>query len=202
MGEKISLKEIERRAYLSYHQDGLVDVSIGLAILVFGAYILYDPGMVVIGAGSLFVFFLLYAGAKKAITIPRLGYVKFASERKNKIRIILLALALANVASLFASAYRPLAVFLVENYMIVVGVIGAAIFSLVAYLSDIKRFYAYAAMTLVLFPSGYVFHTLFQHNFILMGVLMLFSGVGLLYRFLRKYPKQAGEILDDEPRKR
>lgn len=169
---------------------------------MFGAYILYDPSMVVIGAGSLLVFFLLYAGAKKAITIPRLGYVKFASERTNRTRNIMLfmtlALVLGNVAGMFAWVYPSLGVYLEEHFMIIVGVIGAAIFGLVAYLSDIRRFYAYATMALVLFPSGYVFYALFQYQFVLMGVLMLLSGEVLPYRFVRKYPRQIGEKLDDE----
>ena len=205
VGEKIDLKEIERRAYLSYHQDGLVDIFMGLAFLVFGAPILYDPGMVAVG-GIIAVVPVMYAAVKKAITIPRLGYVKFASQRRNKTRIVVLFLVVAgvlgNVAGVFALIYRPFVIFLVENYMMVIGVVGAAIFSLVAYLSEIKRFYAYGAMVLIVFPSGYVVHTSLQYHLVLMGVLMLLSGVGLLYRFLRKYPKQAGEKLDDEPRKR
>jgi len=213
VGEKIDLKEIERRAYLSYHQDGLVDIFIGLAFLVFGAPILYDPGMVIpppgmvaaVG-GIIAVVPVMYAAVKKSVTIPRLGYVKFASQRRKKTRIVVLFLVVAgvlgNVAGVFALIYRPFVIFLVENYMIVVGVVGAAIFSLVAYLSEIKRFYAYGAMVLIVFPSGYVVHTSLQYHLVLMGVLMLLSGVGLLYRFLRKYPKQAGEKLDDEPRNR
>ena len=101
----------------------------------------------------------------------------------------MLALVLANVAALLAGAYLPLAVFLAENYMIVLGVIGAAIFSLVAYLSDIKRFYAYGAMNLIVFPSGYIFSTALYQPLILLGALITFSGAVLLWRFLRKYPK-------------
>jgi len=30
---KINLKELERKAYLSYHQDGVLDLFIGLSIM-------------------------------------------------------------------------------------------------------------------------------------------------------------------------
>lgn len=200
------MKTIERKVYLSYHQDGLVDVFLGLAILVFGAYILYEPGMVAIAGGTIAVFPVMYAAAKKSVTIPRLGYVKFASQRRNKTRNVLLFLVVAgvlgNVAGVFAMIYRPFVIFLVENYMIVVGVVGAAIFSLAAYLSEVKRFYAYSAINLIAFPSGYILPTAIYQPMILLGAIITISGAFLLYRFLRKYPKRTGEMLDDEPRKR
>lgn len=217
VGEKIDLKEIERRAYLSYHQDGLVDIFIGLAFLVFGAPILYDAGMVAVGGipppyitaavgGIIAVVPVMYAAVKKLVTIPRLGYVKFASQRRRKTRNVVLFLVVAgvlgNVAGVFAMIYRPFVIFLVENYMIVIGVVGGAIFSLAAYLSEIKRFYAYGAINLIAFASSRLLHAGLYQPMILLGAVITFSGAFLLYRFLRKYPKRTGEMLDDEPRNR
>lgn len=200
------MKEIERRAYLSYHQDGLVDIFLGIAFLAFGAPILYDPGMVAVAGGIIAVVPVMYAAVKKSVTIPRLGYVKFASQRRSKIRNVVLFLVVAgvlgNVAGVFAMIYRPFVIFLVENYMIVIGVVGAAIFSLAAYLSEVKRFYAYSAINLIAFPSGYILPTAIYQPMILLGAIITISGAFLLYRFLRKYPKRTGGTLDDEPRKR
>ena len=36
MSDKINLKEIEKKVYLSFHQDGLLDLFLGLAIILFG----------------------------------------------------------------------------------------------------------------------------------------------------------------------
>ena len=36
MSDKINLKEIEKKVYLSYHQDGLLDLFLGMAIIFFG----------------------------------------------------------------------------------------------------------------------------------------------------------------------
>ncbi len=193
MGERVNLKAIERKAYLSYHQDGLVELFIGIAVIVFGALIAYDPSMVAIAGGTIAVVPAMYTATKKLVTIPRLGYVKFASQRKYKIRNVVLFLVVAgvlgNVAGVFALIYRPFVIFLVENYMIVVGVLGAAIFSLAAYLSEIKRFYAYGAVNLVAFPSGYILPTAIYQPIILLGAIITVSGAVLLSRFLRKYPK-------------
>ena len=40
MAERVDLRSLERKAYLTYHQDGIVDIFIGLAIAVFGALFL------------------------------------------------------------------------------------------------------------------------------------------------------------------
>jgi hypothetical protein len=36
MEQRPELKQIERRAYLSYHQDGLIDICLGMVFLAFG----------------------------------------------------------------------------------------------------------------------------------------------------------------------
>ena len=48
MVNKIDLKEIERKAYLSYHQDGLLDIFIGMFIFAFGLYILSESDFPII----------------------------------------------------------------------------------------------------------------------------------------------------------
>ncbi len=38
MSDRIDLKEIERRAYLSYHEDGLVDILVGICLFIASLY--------------------------------------------------------------------------------------------------------------------------------------------------------------------
>ena len=38
MSDKIDLKEIERRAYLSYHGDGLADILVGICLFIASLY--------------------------------------------------------------------------------------------------------------------------------------------------------------------
>jgi hypothetical protein len=40
MNVKGSLKEIEKETYMSYHQDGLIDIFVGIYVLLFGLGIL------------------------------------------------------------------------------------------------------------------------------------------------------------------
>ena len=73
--EKTNLKEIERKAYMSYHQDGLIDVFAGFLILSFGLWLILD--MTWMGWILWFVAVSAYAVAKRVVTIPRIGLVKF-----------------------------------------------------------------------------------------------------------------------------
>ena len=42
MSPTTEFKLLERRAYLSYHQDGVIDIIVGLGMLGFGIYLAID----------------------------------------------------------------------------------------------------------------------------------------------------------------
>ena len=81
MDQKINLKELERKAFISYHQDGLVDIGLGLIMLVSVlSSTLHEMGtsdsirQVIYIPLMLLCPLIIYLG-KKYITTPRLGYV-------------------------------------------------------------------------------------------------------------------------------
>lgn len=187
----IDPREIERKAYLSYHQDGLVDTFIGATIAAFAACIAYDPGMVGAGAGVVCSLVVLYAGAKKAITVPRLGFVEFAAERRGKISKVMLmatsALVISNVIGLAAWMKPSIGAFLAEHFMVIAGGVGGLLLALTAWFSNLRRFYAYAVLAAAIMWLGYRRIDLWQ-TLMLFGIAMLFSGFVLLTRFVRDHP--------------
>jgi len=38
--KETNLKEVEKKTYMSYHQDGLIDILVGIYVLMFGSGIL------------------------------------------------------------------------------------------------------------------------------------------------------------------
>ena len=68
MVSDVNLKEIQRKVYMSFFQDGLWDVFLGLFILGWGVSILteavYLPGILFTG-----IYFAIW-GVKKRITYP------------------------------------------------------------------------------------------------------------------------------------
>ncbi len=207
--EPIDLKELERKAYFSYNEDGLIDILVGSILLLLGTYITLDAQ---IPFTYLFILFgpLAWAGLKKRFTIPRIGYVQFGAGPRGKQRRILLTLlvvfqvllVLATAASNRAQGDRPIWFVMLDEYgvLLVGSCIVSVILYFVGYFNEAKRFNIYTVASVLLFA--------FAHNFlgsdldiwqkmayaeIPLGVLMIVYGLWTLRGFIEKYPIYNGE---------
>jgi hypothetical protein len=204
--QPVTLKDIERKAWRSTYQDGLLDIFLGLLLLAMavGAW-LSDSGFVwglqmgvFVGLeiGALLAFFL----GKKFITVPRLGLVRFGPKGKTrKKRAVWLGAA---------SALVGLAVFglaLVANgnlreQLLWEVIIPAAyvlnmlvVFSLGAYFLDVARLYVVGLMVALALPLDMLMREVFDADltFLAFGIpamVVLVMGTVVLVRFLRAYP--------------
>lgn len=199
MNEKINMKEIERKAYTSYHQDGVVDITIAFAILIFSAVVLGD--MPWIGGITGIFAISIYAGLKKLVTIPRIGYVRFPQQRAQRITALTVVLGLlAFVAGMVAfmqtvdqgtPAWLQL---LIDNYMLTLGTGVACLFLLGGYAFKTKRIYAYALVTLSMFATGHFLEFPLYYYLTALGTIVMVCGVFMMTRFIRKYPKATGTM--------
>ncbi|MCP5099100.1 MAG: hypothetical protein GY943_26400, partial [Chloroflexi bacterium] len=83
MAPNTNLKALRQKTYLSYHQDGIIDLMVGLSTLGFGISMAAEgSGFIVLS----WIGFLLYAPLKKVITVPRLGFVKFDDEQTQRVK--------------------------------------------------------------------------------------------------------------------
>ena len=210
MTEKNSLREIEKKTYMSYHQDGLLDIFVGVYILLFGIGILLMTmtnfsTWFVIPAIFPAIMVPIWISAKKRITMPRIGYVKFGVKGANKIMAIFLGLTVAGLgvftvfglgASMGESWALTLRDFLISNYMIIIGIAAVTISSLFAYTMGLKRLYGYGLLTLVLFFTGYFIVIPFEYFLVTIGLVIIISGFVLLMRFIRKYPLPQGDKIN------
>ena len=197
MNQKINLKEIERKAYTSYHQDGVIDITIAVVILLFSVMMLGDIYLLgSIGGVSGILAVSLYAGLKKLLTVPRIGYVKFPQQRAQ--RMVAIAVALGTLSALMglvavlqtmSQGTPEWLVFLIENYMLTIGTAVAALFLLAGYAFKTKRIYAYALLTLVLFVAGHFIYFPLYYYLTALGIILLACGLFLMIRFVSKYPK-------------
>jgi hypothetical protein len=210
MTEKNSLREIEKKTYMSYHQDGLLDIFVGVYILLFGIGILLMTmtnfsTWFVIPAIFPAIMVPIWISAKKRITMPRIGYVKFGVKGANKMMAIFLGLTVAGLgvftvfglgASMGESWALTLRDFLISNYMIIIGIAAVTISSLFAYTMGLKRLYGYGLLTLVLFFTGYFIVIPFEYFLVTIGLVIIISGFVLLMRFIRKYPLPQGDKIN------
>ncbi|MQC26435.1 MAG: hypothetical protein DWG76_03175 [Chloroflexi bacterium] len=188
-----SLKQLRRKAYLAYHQDGILDIVIGLAIIGFGLMML---------SNSLVVFSwlpaLLYMPLKNAITVPRFGFVQFDSEVRTKTQLARgLAIGVLTI-SVFVGLYfavgrdsipAVLRNWVGENFMLVLGGFGAVMLIGTARLVSLQRLYWYAGAMLGIIYLGIRLDIAEPVYTITLGLLFLIPGVWMLIRFLQKYPR-------------
>lgn len=202
MTKELDLKELQRKAYTSYHQDGLIDIFTSIYIIGFSIGILldyiWDFSLGVLIPGFLVVLVVpLWVTAKRKITMPRIGYVNFGTKGKAKISAIFIGILVLGVAFFFAFALFIESSWLnliIENAMIAVGIGALIVGSLFGYASGLKRLYAYGIIALALFTAGYLLEVFFAYVIFVVGLTVVSWGAALLIRFVRKYP-----IKGDQP---
>jgi hypothetical protein len=203
--DRIDLREIERRAYTSYHQDGLLDIAIGFYLVLFGLWVIADVS---------YPFFLIYlfsvpawAGVKRKITVPRMGYVRFRKGRKSRqTRIVLVVTSMLTALVIMGTlALRTdgldtappwLSLIRECGVILIGGIAGGVALSAVAYVSEFRRFYAYAALAASMYTGGHFLVAVpgwdvWQRMAVVhipLGAVILGGGLYMLNRFVRRYP--------------
>jgi hypothetical protein len=204
MTKQATLREIEKKAYISYHQDGLIDIVIGLYALTFGLGIIidiiWDLSFAAIMPAILIAIVLpIWIQAKRKITMPRIGYVRFGTRGTNKLFAVFVGLMVAGLGVFFLFTVatvqngRPFWLDILFQYgMIVIGLGSAVIASLFAYSMGLKRLHGYGLLILALFTSGHFLSIPFQYLLLAIGSVIIASGAIMLVRFVRRYPLPKG----------
>jgi hypothetical protein len=190
METNINLKQLEKKVYTSYHQDGLIEIFIGLVFLLYGIMMVTEntPFIALSWMPA-----LLILPAKKMITIPRIGIVRFKSTRKIKITkaaiVLLITGTFTLIIVLFFITNSTIKAFS-ENFL--VFIIGAVVSvpSLVgAILLNIKRYFIYAFLSFWMFGLEGFFQGSAPYNFLSFGIILLVVGTFVLFTFINKHPK-------------
>jgi len=204
MSGRINLKELERKAFLSYHQDGLLDLFLGTALLSMSVFMsgFLPINVAFLWSATLYIWVVSYAGAKKVITVPRIGYVEFSARRRVRLTAIWLAFAVVGLVFGLVIAFdvtvtEVLMPILVSNGLLLIGLFGGSIFVVLGLASSIRRFHCYGGLTLVAFALSKFFAMAIFWPTVILGIVTTVTGAVLLVRFVRKYPKeQVGDMGD------
>lgn len=199
MSYELDMKEIERQVYLSYSEDGLVDIAIGVVITAWGLMLTQEPTGL-IGLLALLGLGIWYVG-KRLITIPRIGVIEPGPKmerRLTSLAVFLVVLGLVVLGGILLS--RAVGSFGIGDYSLaIVGLVLAVGVALLAYLLNAARFYGYAVILFASFAGGEILakyvtaFDAFALSVIIGGGLILVSGLVVLVRFMRKYPRQQME---------
>ena len=211
MSQNINLKELERKAWRSFYQDGLWDIFLGLLLLAMAiSALLSDIGasepvqlgiMIALEALAILVLFV----GKRRITVPRIGRVRFGPKRKrrlSKVRVVL-AISVLVGAALFVAG--PVLTGKLSRSMTFEFILPAGwvvnclvVFSLMAYFLDFSRLYLIGVLYALAVPLDIMQRELssIDLTFVAFGfpaAVILLMGAVVFTRFLRKYPLSAGE---------
>lgn len=204
MGDEISLKELEQKAYLSYHEDGLIDLFIGGYLIFLGANAfmkMRSLSYIVPAAG-----FWVWSYVKRKVTFPRIGYVRFTDKTRRRIFTDLLIVdiiaAFVTLTGLFYLQGRPeltpwWVTLLNRNSQLFIGCVLATMLTLQGRIMTVSRLYMYSAATFIVFTlshfllhiPGYGIIENFGVACILIGIMITSCGSFHFHGFLVRYSK-------------
>ena len=199
MTQNLNLKELEKKVWTSTFEDGITDIGIGLVLLVsticqmFNDERFYLYPLFIVPA----LFIII---AKKYITVPRMGLVKFSRERNKKRYTLFLVMTISIVFLLMLTTKG-----LLQQLPMTSLIVGAIVFIIpcsIAYFLNWDRMYIYA----VLFTLSFALNEITIANtgviasgayaWLISGMMITVVGVVYLVRFMKKYPLPEKEVYD------
>lgn len=216
MKSSIDLRALERKAYRSTFQDGLMDIALGLFLIgsaIAGLFRRDKPVRLAITIIIVMIPLAIFLLGKRKITVPRMGFVKFGAERKARKRksmiVILMAVIISSLLALMAMTQTMpyfLIVFL-KGYGSAVsfGLLAFTMFLFGGYYNDLPRLYLYGFLL-----GGSLFLSECYYNrvateihgslwFGISGAIMLIIGISLLTKFIRDNPAaDRGALIDGQ----
>jgi hypothetical protein len=185
-----SLREIERRAWTSFFDDGLWDIFIGLLMLAMGIRTLLDS---VLLTSLPFVAVAIFIVGKRMITAARLGHVKFGpmrTARQDKIIAVVVVMVLISFGLMMLTYLRVLLPMAISPVGVFLAFGVGMVFALMGYWMDFRNLYAYAVMFVL---SALLWETIGEPAgpiaFTIFGGAVVIVGLATLVRFMRRYPK-------------
>jgi len=197
MNAQLDLKAIEKKAYMRYHQDGIWDAYLGAIMLAMGLLMMefvniyWYCGLMILACVGMTL-------AKKLITYPRIGFVKFNRERRQKKINTVIVLTISFLFGLglylafkfFGDTMRDSRVVM----MLILALWPMVVFSAMAWFLDHPRLYGYGILFGVMFSApvhGAVWFVM------LGGVITSVYGLWLIGSFMRRFPLPSAEELND-----
>jgi hypothetical protein len=198
----MDLKQTEKKTWGTQFIDGTTDIGIGLLIAV-STVLRFNPGVSYYHYLWMLLPIPFMILAKKYITTPRIGIVKFSRERVRADRMfvliaaIIIAVGFSIIFILIATKKEWLQA--IPYPMVIVGVALFIIWSSIAYFRDFPRLYLYAFLGAI---SVMLTGTNTQNNpagvlaWSITAVVMIVIGIYYLIKFIKKYPLPKGNTND------
>lgn len=200
MDNTFDLKSLEKKAYRSTFQDGILDIFFGL--LIYGAAFrswIGESWASFVLPGIAIAFFTL---GKKYVTVPRIGVVKFGPARKKrrtKLFIIMIGFQVLTMGIWVASSFGFFETFLggiLDGFggrVLIEIIILVMPLTILAYLLDFPRLYYIAVIAGFTWPVSEILLPRLgepMHEIVVYltaGTIIIIPGIVNFMKFLQKY---------------
>jgi hypothetical protein len=178
----------------AYADDGLLDILLGVTFIGAALAMWYD----VVWLFSILpvTAFFLWQGFKARVTAPRMTEAEIdratrheAHIRQRKLTVVSLLTGLLVLGMVALLAFQIDAPWMDSLWPMVMMAIGLVIIAMPGYAFGARRFYTYAAVTLVFWLLCYWLALPAPLAVVLPGVMLLIGGVTVFGTFLRTHPK-------------
>ncbi len=194
----INLGLLKKNIYKTYFSDGVWDIVLGLIYLSFGLGIMVNQNFIF----AFPILMTLPLALKRSLTEPRIGALKFKKSQKNKLLLLyflfnILALGFIFIVGILNPSSNGLVRWMTFNIFLVLGLIIAITFSLVAKYFHFERLYLYAILTFLGFA---LIGKLTSAGVVLtiLGSIIALIGVIVLRNFIKFHPKSAISSPNDQ----
>jgi len=204
MSQQISLKEAERKVFLSTANDGLWDIFLGIFFLEFVIAPFLSESMGDFWSVAVFlpvwaVVYLVIRFLRKTVVEPRIGVVKFGPTRVSKMKRFSYVMLAFNVIALGLGVWAAFSVDSASGdpipYMFSLVLLSG--FSLAAFFLEVNRLYIYGLLMAFapvvgewLWSNGYASHHGWPVTFGVISGIMILVGLSMFIRILRSSPAQ------------
>lgn len=186
-------KSLRQKLLMIYHDDGILDIVVGVSILILAGVMGYDiPALI----GLIGIPLTLYIPIKDSVSVPRIGFIKFEAEKATRNRLIILLLfglivllILAFLGPIQNWLSAPFATMVRNNDILIFAGIMAGILFIGGQILKNSRFWIYSLLSLALVTVAYFFGFRVWIPVLVVGIAMEAVGLTKLINFLKKYPK-------------
>lgn len=191
MNNALNLQQLEKKTYLRYHRDGIIDILMGLFSLGIGwLFASHESTPAVIT----WMVILLYKPMKEKVTAPRMGRVQFHPSRQHRIKLGTGTIALGLTVLLIAGtglflAFEQLPVFLLEHAPYLIVLTAAVLLAVNGVLHGIRRWIVYSVLVIVTGALSLLFPCPVFWVFLIFGGTSAIAGLIYMATFIRTHPR-------------
>ena len=202
MSQRVSLKEVDRKAFTTAFQDGLCDIFIGCVLLgpVIAPFLSNRMGDFWRSAVFLLFWGLVWLAiwqVRRSVVAPRTGLVRFSPARRAKLKRLKILLFGIGIGALILGVFPVEASNSAINWpnSFIFAPIALAGFSVAAYFLEFRRLYAYGVLVAsspligeLLYKYWDAPHHGFQITFGTTATIIILVGLAIFARLLRYSP--------------